>query len=55
MYEKNCLSLQADHILKNKMTKAVFEPVPSNWERKPYFDYYFEKIKTKYNFSVIYG
>ena len=33
----------------NKMTKAVFEPVPSNWERKPYFDYYFEKIKTKYN------
>lgn len=31
------------------MTKAVFEPVPSNWERKPYFDYYFEKIKTKYN------
>src|SRR5574344_753955 len=31
------------------MTKAVFEPVPSNWERKPYFDYYFEKIKTMYN------
>lgn len=31
------------------MTKAVFEPVPSNWERKPYFDYYYETIKTKYN------
>ena len=31
------------------MTKAVFEPVPSNWERKPYFDYYYKTIKTKYN------
>lgn len=29
--------------------KAVFEPVPLNWKRKPYFDYYHDTIKTKYN------
>jgi chloramphenicol O-acetyltransferase type A len=30
-------------------TKAVFTPVPTNWKRKPYFDYYFRTLKTKYN------
>ncbi len=29
--------------------KAIFEPVSSDWKRKPYFDYYYYKIKTKYN------
>ena len=31
------------------MIKAVFEPVPPDWERKPYFDYYYNTIKSKYN------
>lgn len=31
--------------------KAIFNPVPSNWNRKPYFDYYYNTIKTKYNVS----
>ena len=29
--------------------KAVFEPVPPDWKRKSYFDYYYYTIKTKYN------
>lgn len=31
------------------LIKAVFEPVPADWKRKPYFDYYYYAIKTKYN------
>lgn len=31
------------------LIKAVFEPVPPGWKRKPYFDYYYHTIKTKYN------
>lgn len=31
------------------LPKAIFESVPSDWNRKPYFDYYFHTIKTKYN------
>jgi len=31
------------------MIKAVFEPVSPDWERKPYFDYYYNTIKSKYN------
>jgi chloramphenicol O-acetyltransferase type A len=29
--------------------KPVFEPVPEDWKRKPYFDYFYYTIKTKYN------
>jgi len=29
--------------------KAVFKAVPSDWKRRPYFDYYYYTIKTKYN------
>lgn len=32
-----------------ELTKAVFEPVSSDWKRQPYFDYYYHTIKTKYN------
>lgn len=32
------------------MTKdAIFTPVSDDWKRKPYFDYYFYNLKTKYN------
>lgn len=31
--------------------KAIFEPVKPSWKRKPYFDYYYNIIKTKYNIS----
>jgi chloramphenicol O-acetyltransferase type A len=31
--------------------KAIFEPIPEDWERKPYFDYYYYTIKTKYNLN----
>jgi chloramphenicol O-acetyltransferase type A len=33
------------------MIKAVFEPVSPDWERKPYFDYYYNTIKSKYNIN----
>lgn len=29
--------------------KAIFKTVPSDWKRKPYFDYYYYSLKTKYN------
>ncbi|MCL6220401.1 CatA-like O-acetyltransferase [Zunongwangia pacifica] len=34
-----------------KRMKAVFTPVSIDWKRKPYFDYFFENIKTKYNIT----
>ena len=33
------------------MMKANFEKVPADWKRKPYFDYYHTKIKSKYNIN----
>lgn len=35
----------------DKLEKAIFEPVSADWKRKPYFDYYFYSLKTKYNVS----
>ena len=31
--------------------KPVFTPVTDQWKRKPYFDYFFKNIKTKYNIT----
>jgi chloramphenicol O-acetyltransferase type A len=31
--------------------KAIFSTVPETWKRKPYFDYYYYNIKTKYNIT----
>lgn len=31
--------------------KAVFTPVAPNWKRKPYFDYFYNVVKTKYNIN----
>lgn len=31
--------------------ESIFEPVPKDWKRKPYFDYYYYTIKTKYNIN----
>lgn len=33
----------------NPLPEAIFEPVAADWKRKPYFDYYYYTIKTKYN------
>ncbi|HBG40379.1 MAG TPA: chloramphenicol acetyltransferase CAT [Porphyromonadaceae bacterium] len=35
----------------DKLHEAVFTPVPSDWKRKPYFDYYYHRLKTKYNIN----
>lgn len=31
--------------------KAIFSPVSQNWARTPYFDYFYNTLKTKYNIS----
>lgn len=31
--------------------KAIFKPITEEWKRKPYFDYYFYSIKSKYNIN----
>ncbi len=31
--------------------RAIFSPIPKDWKRKPYFDYYYYSIKTKYNIN----